>query len=157
MRCWSYCQARARRCPHGGDERAKQHPMALGTQHAAVKATQGHTMPREKTDANSPSQHQEQQQTLLPCTSLCQSPTRPIPLGTDMFTVPLLPGHLIDVSVHVSPQNKYIQGPSLTPHPAADGPMGKIPRLRQMRPCQARSWLNQGSAELHPSSCLPEG
>lgn len=156
MRCWSYCQTRARRCPHSGEERAKQHPMALGMQHPSVKATWTYDAQRKDRRELTPSPHEEQQQT-LPYTSLCQSPTHPIPLGTDMFTVPLLPGHLIDVSVHVSPQNQHIQGPSLTPHSAAGGPIEKIPRLRQVRPCQARSWLNQGSAELHPSSCLPEG
>lgn len=54
----------------------------------------------------------------LPCTALCQSPARPIPLGTDTSTAPLLPGHFIDVHVHVSPQNEHSQGPSLAYPPS---------------------------------------
>ena len=53
MRCWSYCQARAGQHSHSGEERAKQHPMALGMRHPAVKARPGHTTHREKRDANS--------------------------------------------------------------------------------------------------------
>lgn len=123
IRCWSYCQARARRCSHSGQERAKQHPMALGMRHPAVKATQGHTMPREKRDANS-----------LPACMRNSSKHCPVPLSARaqlapshwaQCTAPLLPGHFIDVAVHVSPQNEHSRGPSLAQPPAADGPMGR--------------------------------
>jgi len=89
-RCWSYCQARAERCPHGREKRAEQHLMTLRMRHPAVNTRQGPRCPAERYKL-SPSLHKEQQRT-LPCIALHQSPTRPVAPATDRSTAPLLLG-----------------------------------------------------------------
>lgn len=121
MRCWSYCQARAGGCPHSGEERAKQHPMAFSIRNPAIKARQGTRCPG-KTDAN-----------LVPPCTKNSSRCHPVPLSA---RAQLAPSHQAQIHLLLL----SFQGTSLiwksTFHPktsAAMGPPSPTPNCRQTR------------------------
>lgn len=130
-KCWSYCQARAGRCPPWWRGEA------LGMRHPAVEAPHGHTMPRENRDANS-----------LPACGRISGRRCPAPLSTRArarlalshrtrirLLLPSSQGTLLMRLPMFHPKTSMAGSPPLPTLPAADGPMGEMPGLRQVRPC----------------------